>query len=102
MFAQSLKKNFSGHHFIFLTFLKKMNLKHCITLIVTKKGLLSIDLYLRFRPELICKNLPDMLKLLISLFQFSYQSGFKTRPLLARGKVLAFCRFNVAIKRTPV
>lgn len=37
MFAQSLKKIFSGHHFIFLTFLKKMNLKHCITLIVTKK-----------------------------------------------------------------
>lgn len=62
MFAQSLKKKFfSGHHFIFLTFLKKMNLKHCIALIVTKKGLLSIDLYLRFRPELICKNLPDML-----------------------------------------
>lgn len=49
-FAESLKKIFSGHHFIFLTFLKKMNLKHCITLIVTKKGLLSIDLYLRFRP----------------------------------------------------
>ena len=61
MFAQSLKKNFSGLHFIFLTVLKKMNLKHCITLIVTKKGLLSIDLYLRFRPELIYKNLPDML-----------------------------------------
>jgi len=56
------KKIFFWPPFYIFDFFEENELKALyFFLLWQKKGLLSIDLYLRFRPELICKNLPDML-----------------------------------------
>ena len=63
MFAQSLKKKFFfWPPFYIFDFFEENELAALYYFNCDKKkGLLAIDLSLRFSPELICKNLPDML-----------------------------------------